>query len=107
MHRLRKLVTEAKEGPLELRRGKGKGAWGEEEGKGLGMLGRRRLRDGSSILRVKVGSLGEVLGEDLNRIFIKFMLMRQNEIYSPDFIRPWVRLALIGFLLTISLSWMI
>ena len=37
---------------------------------------------------LKTGSLGETLGEDLNRIFTSFMLMYQNEIDSPDFIRP-------------------
>ena len=39
---LREQVTEAKEGPLELRREKGKGGpprgWGEGEGKGAGVL---------------------------------------------------------------------
>ena len=43
-----------------------------------------------SVLRIltcflKVGILGEVLGEDLNRIFISFMLIHQNDIYSPDY----------------------
>ena len=40
---LRKQVTEAKEGPLELRKEKerqGKCAWGEAVGKGVGMLHR-------------------------------------------------------------------
>ena len=33
------------------------------------------------------------LGDNLNRIFIKFMLMHQNEINSLNFICPWARLA--------------
>ena len=33
---------------------------------------------------LKAGILGEVSGEDLNRIFISFMLMRQNEIYPSQ-----------------------
>ena len=42
---------------------------------------------GSYVLRVlKAGSLGV----DLNRIFIIFMLMQQNEIYFLNFILPWV-----------------
>ena len=56
---------------------------------------------------LKVEILGEVLGEDLHRIFISFMLMCQIEIYSPNFICVWVWLAqmvLIGFPLLISLS---
>ena len=60
-----------------------------------------------SYLFSKGGILGEVLGDDPNRILISLMLMCQNEIYSPDFICLWVRwaqMALIVFLLCISLS---
>ena len=42
---------------------------------------------------LKAGMLGEISGEDLNRIFINFMLMYQNEIYSLIFICPGVWLA--------------
>ena len=37
---------------------------------------------------LKAGILGEVSGENINTIFISFMLMRQNEIYSPDLSVP-------------------
>ena len=46
-------------------------------GKGVGML---PACSGSFILRA--GSFGEVLGENLNRLFISFMLICQYEIYS-------------------------
>ena len=62
------------------------------------------MHAGSFVLRVlDAGSLGE----DLNRIFISFILMSQNEVYSLNFICPWVclvQMALIGFVLSISLS---
>ena len=56
-----------------------------------------------SLRVLKSGSLGE----DLNRILISSILMCQNEIYSLNFFHPWVwlaQMALIGFLLVISLS---
>ena len=56
---------------------------------------------------LKVGILGKVLGKDVHRIFISFMLRHQNEIYSLNCICPWVwlaQMALPGFLLSISLN---
>ena len=75
----------------------------------LGMLlGGKGAGPGSFILRVlKSGSLAEVLGEKLKRIFVSLTLICQNEIYSLDFTCPWVLLAemtLTGFLLSPSLS---
>ena len=63
----------------------------EREGKGTGVLPGGRVHAGHFVLRAE--SLGEVLGEDLNKIFISFMLMRQNEIYSLSFICLCVWLA--------------
>ena len=45
----------------------------EGKGKGAGVLQGGRVPPGSFLLRVlKARSLGEVLGEDLNRIFMSF-----------------------------------
>ena len=67
---------------------------GEGEGKGAGMLSRRSACPRTFVLRVlKAGSLGQVLGEDLNRVLISFMLMYQNDIYSFNSVCPWVWLA--------------
>ena len=63
---------------------------GEEEGEGR----RRKVcsQEGECALPMeevlKDGSLEEVLGEDLNRIFISFVLMCQNEINSLNFLCP-------------------
>ena len=76
--------------------------WGK---KGMDMLSRGRVCPGSSSLKVlKARSLGEVLGEDLNRIVISFMLMCQHEFYFLNFICPWVlaQIAVIGYLLSLS-----
>ena len=48
----------------------------------------------TSVFRVlKTKSIEEVLWEDLNRIFISFLLLYQNEIYSLNFFCAWVWLA--------------
>lgn len=56
----------------------------------MGVLQRERLLTslfcGFLNVSKKAAILGEDLGEDLHRMRINFMLMRQYEIYSPDFV---------------------
>ena len=49
---------------------------------------------------LKGGTFRRGLREDLNRIFISFMLTHPNEVHSPGSCPPWVwwvQMALIGF----------
>lgn len=60
--------------------------WGKKrKGELMGTLALRAFKN--------AGCLGEVLREDLDRIFISFMLMCQNEIHSLNFLCPWLWLA--------------
>ena len=78
-------LQKPKEGPWSLGEGKGKGSMpGEKNRRERHRLAPETDREptGSFVLKIlKAGWLGDILGEDLHRVFISFMLMSQNEIY--------------------------